>query len=72
MYWKWIELFSRGDFIVPNFEEIWPSGKNDEKNKICDPAKGINYVQQAMQEGLPGQRNALFTTVGKPKVITNV
>ena len=58
----------RGDHIVPNFEEIWPSGKG--KN-VTDgnPNKGVNYVKKAMEEGLAGSRNEVFTTVGKPKVI---
>ncbi len=30
--------------------------------------KGVNYVLSAMNEGLPGNRDSLFTTVGKPKV----
>eukprot|EP00095_Tigriopus_kingsejongensis_P000219 maker-scaffold55_size446313-snap-gene-1.15 protein:Tk00219 transcript:maker-scaffold55_size446313-snap-gene-1.15-mRNA-1 annotation:"pdz and lim domain protein 1" len=58
----------RGDHIVPNFEEIWPSGRQSNKKKECDPATGINYVLSAMQEGLPGSRGEVFTTVGKPKI----
>jgi len=57
----------RGDFIVPNFEEIWPSGKN--KNKPSNrPDSGMDYVLEAMKLGIPGERNKDFTTVGKPRV----
>ncbi|TRY67035.1 hypothetical protein TCAL_03471 [Tigriopus californicus] len=58
----------RGDHIVPNFEEIWPSGKLAKQNQECDPDTGINYVLSAMQEGVPGSRDEMFTTVGKPKI----
>ena len=51
---------------MPNFEEIWPSGKK--KANEFNPGKGIAYVEQAMNEGLPGNRDQIFTTVGKPKV----
>ncbi len=30
--------------------------------------KGMSYVLSAMDQGLPGNRDAVFTTVGKPKV----
>ena len=60
---------ARGDFIVPNFEEIWPSGKN--KNKPSNrPDGGMDYVLEAMKLGIPGERNKDFTTVGKPRVRT--
>ncbi len=64
----------RGDHIVPNFEEIWPSGKGKRREaEAVDPTKqnkpkGMNYVLSAMAEGLPGNRDGIFTTVGKPKV----
>lgn len=61
----------RGDHIVPNFEEIWPSGKGKTATD-GDPNKGLNYVKQAMEEGLAGSRNGVFTTVGKPKVCMSV
>lgn len=61
----------RGDFIVPNFEEIWPSGKKKNKGGPSTPAKGLDYVMHAMQVGIPGERNLNFTTVGKPKVTVN-
>jgi len=59
----------RGDWIVPNFEEIWPSGKN----KNTGPQKGnkMDYILEAMQKGIPGARDAQFTTVGKPRVTVN-
>ena len=61
-----ILFFYRGDWIVPNFEEIWPSGKN----KNTGPQKGnkMDYILEAMQKGIPGARDAQFTTVGKPRV----
>jgi len=62
----------RGEWIVPNFEEIWPSGKprrRDRKPGI--PTKGIGYIEHAMQSGIPGERDKDFTTVGKPRVSTN-
>jgi hypothetical protein len=61
-------VFERGDHIVPNFEEIWPSGKSKAGKEQCNPSKGINYVMNAMAEGVPGVKNEVFTTVGKPKV----
>ena len=55
----------RGDHIVPNFEEIWPSGKTKDKPK----AKfDMDYLMDAMNKGIPGERNKDFTTCGKPKV----
>lgn len=58
----------RGDHIVPNFEEIWPSGrKKDNKTRLSD-GSGVEHVMQAMEEGLPGCRDKTFTTCGKPKV----
>jgi len=57
----------RGDHIVPNFEEIWPSGKKrDGKMRLSD-GSGVEHVRQAMEEGLPGCRDQTFSTVGKPK-----
>merc|ERR1712045_899967 len=44
----------RGDFIVPNFEEIWPSGKN--KNKPSERPDPMDYVLEAMKLGIPGIR----------------
>ena len=61
----------RGDHIVPNFEEIWPSGRSKKKDVVDsnpNKPKGMNYVLSAMSEGLPGNRDGVFTTVGKPKV----
>ena len=45
--------FFRGDHIVPNFEEIWPS----KKGKKDRPKRGIEYYQDAMMNGpeLSGQ-----------------
>ena len=45
-------LFVRGDHIVPNFEEIWPSKKTEEKLS----AKGEKpvdweYYKDAMENG---------------------
>ena len=52
---------------MPNFEEIWPSGKN--KNKPSNrPDSGMDYVLEAMKLGIPGERNKDFTTMGKPRV----
>jgi len=63
----------RGDHIVPNFEEIWPSGKprRQRGGRPAIPAKGIGYIEHAMQVGIPGEKDRDFTTVGKPKVTTN-
>lgn len=61
----------RGDHIVPNFEEIWPSGKGKSKVDGGLSEKGVNYVKDAMQSGIPGSRDGVFTTVGKPKVEVN-
>lgn len=62
----------RGEWIVPNFEEIWPSGKPRRKGRGSGiPTKGIGYIEHAMKTGIPGERDKDFTTVGKPKVTTN-
>jgi len=63
----------RGDHIVPNFEEIWPSGKprRQRGGRAGVPSKGIGYIEHAMQVGIPGEKDRDFTTVGKPKVTTN-
>lgn len=65
----------RGDHIVPNFEEIWPS-----KKKLDELAKKKNdkewgYYYDAMQNG-PGLSGHMpiptnFTTVGKPQICVN-
>ena len=60
-------VFIRGDFIVPNFEEIWPSGKK-KNNKEGGLDSKMDYILSAMKTGIPGARNINFTTVGKPKV----
>ena len=61
----------RGDHIVPNFEEIWPS----KKGKNSAPKRGLEYYYDAMTNGpelsgfLPLPPN--FTTVGKPQITVN-
>jgi len=61
----------RGDHIVPNFEEIWPS----KKGKTERPKRGLEYYYDAMMNGpelsgfLPLPPN--FTTVGKPHIVVN-
>ena len=55
---KWFEVslwgflilgcwFFRGDHIVPNFEEIWPSKKGTK----AKPKRGLEYYWDAMQNG---------------------
>lgn len=61
----------RGDFIVPNFEEIWPSGRSKNNKGPKGPESGIDYVLHAMKVGIPGERCQNFTTVGKPRVTVN-
>jgi len=62
----------RGDHIVPNFEEIWPSKKGPKANK---PKTGLEYYYDAMLNGpnlsgfLPIPPN--FTTVGRPNIVVN-
>ena len=60
----------RGDHIVPNFEEIWPSGKprRQRRGAPSAPTKGIAYIEHAMATGILGEKDKDFTTVGKPKV----
>lgn len=58
----------RGDHIVPNFEEIWPSGRNKGGKGYTGPEKGPQYYLHAMQCAIPGERDKIFSTVGKPKV----
>ena len=63
----------RGEWIVPNFEEIWPSGKPRRKGRGKGiPTKGIGYIEHAMVTGIPGERDKDFTTVGKPKVMIKI
>lgn len=40
-------LHSRGDHIVPNFEEIWPSKKAAAER----PKRGLEYYYDAMMNG---------------------
>ena len=40
--------YFRGDHIVPNFEEIWPSKKGPKANK---PKTGLEYYYDAMLNG---------------------
>lgn len=62
----------RGDHIVPNFEEIWPSKKGAKAER---PKKGLEYYYDAMLNGpslsgfLPLPPN--FTTVGRPNIVVN-
>jgi len=62
----------RGDHIVPNFEEIWPSKKGGKSGR---PMRGMEYYLDAMENGpqlsgfLPIPPN--FTTVGKPQITVN-
>ena len=44
----YIIIFSRGDHIVPNFEEIWPSKKGGKKGR---PMRGMEYYLDAMENG---------------------
>ena len=46
----------RGDHIVPNFEEIWPSKKGGKKGR---PMRGMEYYLDAMENGpqLSGKSN---------------
>ena len=42
------QYFFRGDHIVPNFEEIWPSKKGGKNSK---PMRGMEYYLDAMENG---------------------
>ncbi len=50
-------FFSRGDHIVPNFEEIWPSKKGPKSQR---PKTGLEYYYDAMLNGpsLSGNTNS--------------
>ena len=62
-------MYCRGEWIVPNFEEIWPSGKPRRRDKgPFVPTKGPAYIELAMKTGIPGEKDKDFTTVGKPRV----
>jgi len=71
---KLVLATERGDHIVPNFEEIWPSKKGKD-GKAKRPTRGIEYYLDAMENGpdlsgyLPIPPN--FTTVGKPQITVN-
>lgn len=64
----------RGDHIVPNFEEIWPSGRR-KKGAKGQGNIDWDYYTDAMENGpqlsghLPIPKN--FTTVGKPQICVN-
>ena len=58
---------TRGDHIVPNFEEIWPSNK-DKNDKYKRRLIGMEYYMDAMEHhGLKGHlpQPENFTTCGK-------
>ena len=59
---------------MPNFEEIWPSGKprRQRRGAPSAPTKGIAYIEHAMATGILGEKDKDFTTVGKPKVNNTV
>merc|ERR1712193_595535 len=60
-------IVERGDHIVPNFEEIWPSHK-DKSGKYKRNAIGMDYYMDAMENhGLRGYlpQPDNFTTCGK-------
>lgn len=60
-------VVERGDHIVPNFEEIWPSNK-DKESKYKRNQIGMDYYLDAMQHhGLKGHipQPDNFTTCGK-------
>merc|ERR1712158_137808 len=71
---KLVLATERGDHIVPNFEEIWPSKKTKD-GKAARPTRGTEYYLDAMENGpqlsgfLPIPPN--FTTVGKPQITVN-
>ena len=44
---EFIRSFCRGDHIVPNFEEIWPSKKGAKER----PKRGLEYYYDAMMNG---------------------
>ena len=59
--------YFRGDHIVPNFEEIWPSNK-DKSAKYKRRLIGMEYYLDAMEHhGLKGHlpQPDNFTTCGK-------
>jgi len=70
---KLVLATERGDHIVPNFEEIWPSKTKD--GKVARPTRGMEYYLDAMENGpqlsgfLPIPPN--LTTVGKPQITVN-
>jgi len=60
-------VIERGDHIVPNFEEIWPSNK-DKSSKYKRRLIGMEYYMDAMENhGLKGHlpQPENFTTCGK-------
>merc|ERR1712203_295153 len=60
-------VIERGDHIVPNFEEIWPSNK-DKSDKYKRRLIGMEYYMDAMENhGLRGHlpQPDNFTTCGK-------
>ena len=42
------QLYFRGDHIVPNFEEIWPSKKGGKSGRQL---RGLEYYLDAMENG---------------------
>ncbi|XP_040572401.1 PDZ and LIM domain protein 1 [Lepeophtheirus salmonis] len=68
-------IVERGDHIVPNFDELWgKQGQNttNEHKTVAEqlqegPQRGKEYFLHAMSAGLPGKKDTVFTTVGKPR-----
>ena len=58
------QYFFRGDHIVPNFEEIWPSKKG---GKNAKPMRGMEYYLDAMENG--PQLSGIFMQILKLVVL---
>ena len=58
------QYFFRGDHIVPNFEEIWPSKKG---GKNAKPMRGMEYYLDAMENG--PQLSGIFMQIFKLVVL---
>jgi len=61
----------RGDHVVPNLKECFPTNTTEELEQIS-PEDKKTYYEEAMRRGLDSRLQVpFFTTVGKLRVIWN-
>ncbi|CAB4068432.1 PDLIM1_2_3_4 [Lepeophtheirus salmonis] len=71
----WRSSLKEVTILCPNFDELWgKQGQNttNEHKTVAEqlqegPQRGKEYFLHAMSAGLPGKKDTVFTTVGKPR-----